>query len=93
MADVLATGVFIGTGKPEPVSIGVSESDNQEIVDAPSVTLSVSPTDLTHDAGRRVETYLTPEAAAALGQMLLDHAAAVTQALAEGKDVADDYAG
>lgn len=93
MADVLATGVFIGTGKPEPVSIGVSESDNQEIVDTPSVTLFVTPTDLTHDAARRVETYLTPGDAAALGQMLLDHAASVSRVIAEGGDTVDDYSG
>ena len=93
MADITTTGVFIGTGKPEPVVITISESDNEELVDEPSVTLSVTPVDLTQNAGRRVETYLSATDAAALGQMLLDHAAAVAQVIAGGGDSVNDYAG
>ena len=93
MADITTTGLFIGTGKPEPVTITVSETENEEMVDAPSVTLSVSPSDLTEGANRRVETYLTPDAAASLGQMLLDHAAAVRRAVDAGEDQVNDYAG
>lgn len=93
MADVTTTGVFVGTGKPEPVRIEISMTDNEEVVDVPTVTLSVSPVDLTNGTGRRVETFLSAADAGALAQMLLDFAAASEQAIAEGKDVDDDYAG
>ena len=92
MADVTTTGVFIGTGKPEPVRIEISMTNNEEVVDVPTVTLSVSPVDLTHDANRRVETFLSSADASALAQMLLDFAAATEQAIATGEDVDDDYA-
>ena len=93
MADVLVTGVFVGTGKPEPVHIEISMTDNEELVDAPSVTLSITPADLTEGANRRVETYLSATDAASLGQMLLDYAASIEQTIASGEDVDDDYAG
>lgn len=92
MADVTTTGVFVGTGKPEPVRIEIGVTDNEEMVDLPSVTLSVSPVDMTDGAGRRVETFLSVDDAASLGQMLLDFAATTRQTIAAGEDVADDYA-
>ena len=92
MADVTTTGVFVGTGKPEPVRIEIGMTENEEVVDLPTVTLSVSPVDLTENAGRRVETFLSAKDAAALAQMLLDFAAATEQAIATGEDVDDDYA-
>ncbi|MBC8135566.1 MAG: hypothetical protein H8F28_06750 [Fibrella sp.] len=93
MADVITTGVFVGTGKPESVRIEISVTGNQELVDTPSVTLSVSPVDLTDGASRRVETFLSASDAVVLGQMLLEFAASVQQAIATGEGVDDDYAG
>ncbi|MBC7808061.1 MAG: hypothetical protein H7145_18175 [Akkermansiaceae bacterium] len=93
MADVTTTGVFVGVGKPEPVRIEVSVTDNQEMVDVPSVTLSVLPVDQADGATRRVETFLSAGDAALLGQMLLEFAASTRQAIETGEDVDDDYAG
>ncbi len=93
MADVTTTGVFVGTGKPESVRIEVSVTDNQEMVDIPSVTLTVSPVDQADGVTRRVETFLSASDAALLGQMLLEFAASTQQAITDGEDVGDDYAG
>jgi len=93
MADITTTGIFIGTGKPEPVRISVGETNNEELVDVPTVTLTVSPVDLTEGAGRRVETLLSAHDAALLGQMLLDFARGVEQAIKTGEEMGEDYAG
>lgn len=93
MADVTTTGVFVGAGKPEPVRIEVSVTDNQEIVDVPTVTLTVSPVNQADGVTRRVETFLSAGDAASLGRILLEFAASTEQVIAEGEEVGDDYAG
>lgn len=93
MADILTRGHFIGSGKPEPVHISVSVTDNEEVVDAPTVTLFVTPADLVTGAERRVETFLSVADAESLAQMLLDFAKGARQAIESGEDVSNDYSG
>lgn len=93
MADVTTTGKFIGTGTTEPVTITVTVTDNEEVVENASVVLAVSPADLTSGAERRVEAYLSAADAAALARILLDFAESAQQAVDEGDEVSGDYSG
>jgi len=92
MADIQATGMWIGEGKADAITIRTAVIASEEVVDEPSVLLSIEPTDMTTNAAKRVEVYLPFAQAALLAHVLEDLSKAAEKAV-EDDDPLDDYSG